>query len=202
MGSDATISFECVTPETLDEAEQLARSRLDEDDVARLRPGFESNPRLAVLCRVVDGPIIGVCFGSASGDVASIRGIAVAYEWSGQGIGSDLIRYYQEACREAGFDRIVVGSAGGYVEHFYMKNGFKPIEYYIPLNREPTPNDLEGLDVIRIRHEGEKIKLNIRAEGYDLDRKEELRRRFDASDVAYIFEMNLAGALPGRHLNL
>ena len=85
------------------------------------------------LCR--DEEVIGVIFGwprklDAPEDATfCIDGVAVREPFQAQGYGGKLIEAFEAAAREYGFDRLSVGSAGGYVERFYIQNGFQPKEY-------------------------------------------------------------------------
>ena len=196
LGS-ANVSFEQLANGNFWPAERLAREYLGNGDDAGLARAYATNPDLAVVCREGAAQIIiGVCFGWASGEDASLQGIAVASHRAGRGIGSRLIRYFEDACRNHGCTRISVGSAEGYVEHFYLKNGYRPIEFYVTLDHQPTIKSLDGFDVLRTRKTNGRVQLNIRANGYDARQQDEIRRRLAAPEVNYIFETRLDGSPP------
>lgn len=85
------------------------------------------------LCR--NGEVVGVIFGwPRKIDVPEdqsfcIDGIAVRESFQKHGYGSKLITAFETAAGEYGFGKLSVGSAGGYVEKFYLKNGFQPKQY-------------------------------------------------------------------------
>ena len=55
-----------------------------------------------------------------------LDGIAVTYEYWRRGIGSRLLEAFEKAAAGYGYDKLSVGSAGGFVEKFYLKNGYQP----------------------------------------------------------------------------
>lgn len=64
-------------------------------------------------------------------DSFCLDGIAVKAPFWRKGYGSMLLRAFENAVREYGFSVVSVGSAGGYVEQFYIGNGYVPAEYKI-----------------------------------------------------------------------
>lgn len=95
----------------------------------------EQDYKKAYLALCKDEQVIGVIFGwprrldAPEDESFCIDGLAVREPFQGHGYGSKLIKVFEAAAREYGFERLSVGSAGGYVEHFYIKNGFQPKEY-------------------------------------------------------------------------
>lgn len=89
---------------------------------------------LALECH---GKVIGICFGWARGlDVSEDRsfvldGIAVRSDFQKNGYGKVLLAAFEKAALGYGYSLISVGSAGGYVEKFYMDCGFVPKEYKV-----------------------------------------------------------------------
>lgn len=89
---------------------------------------------LALECH---GKVIGVCFGWARNlDVREDRsfvldGIAVMSNFQKNGYGKVLLAAFEKAAAGYGYSLISVGSAGGYVEKFYMDCGFIPKEYKV-----------------------------------------------------------------------
>ncbi len=126
---------------------------------------WKSHPELTVSC-LFEGQLIGVAYGRPSpqkdGDVI-LEGIAVIQPHAGQGIGSQLLHFFERQAEKGGHSSVSLGSAGGYVEHFYMKNGYRPVEfvcwvsadYDLPvalkhkfgLADEPLPDDTRRLSV-------------------------------------------------------
>lgn len=81
------------------------------------------------------GKLIGVCFGWARGldeDRSFVLdGIAVMSDFQKKGYGKILLAAFEKAASGYGYSLISVGSAGGYVEKFYMGCGFIPKEYKV-----------------------------------------------------------------------
>lgn len=81
--------------------------------------------------------VVGVIFGwprrvVVSDDSSfSLDGIAVEEKWHRKGYGRLLIQAMEKAAALYHCDSISVGSAGGYVEEFYIANGFIPRTYKI-----------------------------------------------------------------------
>lgn len=84
---------------------------------------------------VVSLNVIGVAFGwnrmlDAPEDRSfCLDGIAVTEKFQKKGIGTELLMGICEAAYFYGCKSVSVGSAGGYVEKFYINAGFKPICY-------------------------------------------------------------------------
>src|SRR4051794_7362086 len=114
--------------------------------VGRYLPGSEETlnacaeaaPDLALVC--ADGTaIIGVCFAALphEGEGVVLDGIAIEAERAGEGLGSALLAAFEAAVASAEFSRISLGSAEGYVEHFYEKNGYTAVEFLVTTATEP-----------------------------------------------------------------
>jgi GNAT superfamily N-acetyltransferase len=56
---------------------------------------------------------------------SSFKGIAVEANLWRHGIGSALLAEFERRVRDRGYSRIGLGSAGGYVDAFYEKNGYR-----------------------------------------------------------------------------
>lgn len=79
--------------------------------------------------------LIGIAYGFSRQEIDKkdtsfmLDGIALAWEEKAHGLGSKLLDFWEGQVRELGFHRASVGSAPGYPEHFYIKNGYIPIAY-------------------------------------------------------------------------
>ena len=60
-----------------------------------------------------------------------LNGIGVKDAYRRSGLGTRLLQAFERAAKEYGAAVISVGSAGGYVEKFYLNNGYQPTEYKI-----------------------------------------------------------------------
>ncbi|WP_274361762.1 GNAT family N-acetyltransferase [Paenibacillus thermotolerans] len=128
-----------------------------------------------------DGELLGVCYGQPrTGAEATLQGIAVSLDPSKnaarRGIGSSLVRAFEKASAARGYSKISLGSADDIkVEHFYLKNGFRPIELaaFGPNHEqyERTPvGDYEAGKMLR----------------------EKLRLTYDAANIIFIFEKEVS----------
>lgn len=81
-----------------------------------------------VLLAVQKDTVLGCVFGWPTPRPGEylLDGIAVLYHFWRQGLGSALLHEFQTAVEKKGFQLISLGSAGGFVEKFYLSNGFRP----------------------------------------------------------------------------
>lgn len=108
-----------------------------------------------------------------------LQGVAVnldtALGLARQGIGSRLMQTFESAARLAGGHFIGVGSADDLkVEHFYLKNGFQPIELVA-----------KSVDY----RELERVSIHNYEAGKQL--QEQLRAKHSAHEVIFIFDKAL-----------
>ncbi len=88
----------------------------------------------------IDDLLVGICYGwprreaVADDESYTIEGIAIIHPFNAQGRGPKLLAYFEQRVKELGFFKISVGSADGYVERFYLKNGYIPKEYKVLRN--------------------------------------------------------------------
>lgn len=92
----------------------------------------------------IDGMMAGVCYGWPrseqvdNDDSFTLDGIALIEPYNKCGRGSRLLEFFVDAANSLGYPRVSVGSAGGYVERYYLKNGFLPIEFKVLIPDEPA----------------------------------------------------------------
>lgn len=114
----------------------LAAEYLPGSDEEEMRQRVGRYPR-AFVALVTEGELAGVAFGwprelDAPEDKSfSLNGIAVREPYQRNGYGRLLLDAFLSAAKGYGYSLVSVGSAGGYVETFYIENGFMPIEYKI-----------------------------------------------------------------------
>lgn len=91
----------------------------------------------AFLMLILDGEVIGAAFGRdrsvqfPEDDSFELCGIAVRYDLQLRGYGSMLLSEFEKAAAIYGANSVSLGSAGGYAERFYIKNGYIPTEYKV-----------------------------------------------------------------------
>lgn len=82
-----------------------------------------------------ENQLIGIAFGWPRKEelknmqTITLQGIAIEWDYKANGIGSKLLRFWEQQVKAIGYKKAGVGSADGYVEHFYQKNGYQPICY-------------------------------------------------------------------------
>ena len=106
-------------------------------------------PGVSVGC-ILHGGVIGIAYGSPSRRKAGfiiLRGIAVQSRQAKLGYGSRLLQFFESRSQERGFHAVSLGSAGGYVDHFYEKNGYHCVAYLVS-----APEDMDGLAALRQRY--------------------------------------------------
>jgi GNAT superfamily N-acetyltransferase len=179
-----------LTPGQLPAAVELAAEFLGQSGADALLADFAAYPGLAIAL-TIDGTLAGVAFGHPDGeDGATLEGITVDDAHTAHGLGSLLLARFEQAAADAGYRDVNLGSGGGYVEHFYLKNGYQQAEYMVIIpGGDRQCLDRGGLDVLRERHwEPDDLVLNIAApEGYSPAVKAALEQRLHASEVCCIF---------------
>lgn len=114
----------------------LAAEYLPGSEEEKMKRRAEHYPR-AFVALVAGEELAGVAFGwprelDASGDPSfTLDGIAVKEPYQRKGYGRLLLLAFESAAEEYGYPVVSVGSAGGYVEKFYLHNGYIPKEYKI-----------------------------------------------------------------------
>lgn len=114
----------------------LAAEYLPDSDTEKMRARAALFPK-SFIALTRGNEVIGVCFGWArkldahEDNSFVLDGIAVRAEYQKNGYGKLLLKEFQRAAEEYGFQTISVGSAEGYVEKFYIDFGFVPKEYKV-----------------------------------------------------------------------
>jgi len=143
VGEHHSIEIRCLRESELQRAYEINKRYLDDGPFDKWAKACREFPELCVAC-FREGKPIGICYGSPfsmrPGEVI-LDGIAVVENFSGQGYGSQLLRFFDQQIEHEGYEAVSLGSAGGYVEHFYMKNGYKPIEFafWVPIDFDLSP---------------------------------------------------------------
>ncbi|MBP1561874.1 MAG: GNAT family N-acetyltransferase [Oscillospiraceae bacterium] len=130
------VNVVCLNEKISDDFYALAAEYLPGSSQSKMRERAEMYPK-AFTALVSGGEVIGVCFGWArkhdapSDSTFTLDGIAVKVPFQKKGYGKILLSAFERAAAEYGFDTVSVGSAGGYVEKFYIDCGFVPKEYKV-----------------------------------------------------------------------
>lgn len=98
----------------------------------------------AFVALIKDDEVAGIAFGRLRSiehpddDSFMLDGIAVRYDYQKRGYGKLLLSAFEKAAADYGASSVSVGSAGGYVERFYIDCGYIPVQYKIWENDAPV----------------------------------------------------------------
>lgn len=162
--------------------------------MATVRSWYEAVPSL-LLFAVEGNDAIGVCTGRPQGEQeVSLAGIGVESNRRGEGIGTQLVKQFEENAREMGIDRVSVASAGDRVDNFYIDNGFKP-EKILVMDPAGGPRDYAGtdFDVEWDRNEDGSQKCYVNVTEHDPTVLETVRDEFNDNHAIYIMVKELHG---------
>ncbi|MCH5349266.1 MAG: GNAT family N-acetyltransferase [Oscillospiraceae bacterium] len=114
----------------------LAAEYLPGSDQSKMRERVKKFPQ-AFIAAVLGEQVIGVAFGwerkldDPTDNSFVLDGITIEEPYQKNGYGKILLKAFGEAAKKYGASVVSVGSAGGYVEKFYIDCGFIPLEYKV-----------------------------------------------------------------------
>lgn len=120
----------------------LAAEYLPDSDPQRMERFARAWPG-AFLALVDGSDVLGVAFGwprrvvDPADDAFQLSGIAVRWEHWRRGLGRRLLAAFEAAAAGYGAARVSVGSAGGFVEEFYLACGYAPRQYKVWMDGAP-----------------------------------------------------------------
>jgi GNAT superfamily N-acetyltransferase len=138
--------------------------------------------RLVGYALGLDGPQPGVQLG----------GIAVRDTHQNHGIGSDLLAAFEKRAADLGFERASLGSAGGYVDAFYVNRGYRPSHVRVAPDDPPENYRDLGYEIADETVEDESVVLSVAVDGYEPSLLEEVREAFGDPEAIYIMEKDLS----------
>jgi hypothetical protein len=160
-----------------------------EDELYKI---YHNNSSISIGYYLED-KLIGVCFGDIWDDMYfSLIGIAIIHPYNKQGRGSKLLQYFENVVKTKIYSKISVGSADGYVEHFYIKNNYVLSSLKILTDNEEWKqkhNDL--FPVSKMEKQGEYTKLVIENIVYGKIDKQKICKYYGGYDCFYVFEKNI-----------
>lgn len=141
----------------------------------------------------LDDNLIGVCFGKQKGKTEiQLSGIAVIHPYNKQGRGSKLIKYFENVVKTTKYEKISLGSADGYVEHFYLKNGYKAMSLKILTDNDAWQNKTHAMyPVSRVETQEGCTKLVIEDIDYETADKKQICEFYNGCDCFYVFEKSI-----------
>lgn len=112
------------------EFEQILQEYLPGSEWETVREKAENYPETCLVA-LKAGRVIGIAFGwprtvALPQKEYCLDGIAVRFEFWRIGVGSMLLKAFEEGVQKYGYCKLSVGSAEGFVEKFYLKNGYVP----------------------------------------------------------------------------
>lgn len=185
-----------VPPADVERGYALLQSRVGDHDRAAVEQWYDDHPALFVGAYDRDA-MVGFALARAREDAhVELVGIAVEASHARRGIGSALLTAVEEAARDRGFERLTLGSAGGYVDDFYAANGYRPESILVRLAPEAAPEDPEslGFEVLRERTADDgtrKFYVAPNGEGVDADRVEAVGDAYGDPEAIYVMEKRL-----------
>lgn len=136
------------------------------------------------------GELVGFALGRPRTESSvELVGIAVDDEHTRMGVGSRLLDAFEGTVADLGYDRVSLGSAGGYVDEFYVSNGYYPESILVRTARDDLPERYrERFAVLREREEGDTWKVYLAPKGFDQQRVELVREAFGDPEAIYIMK--------------
>ena len=152
---------------------EIQKEYLDKWNFDYLEEEYSRHPELYIGC-YDGGKLIGIAYGFVRGNIVTLQGIAVVHENWRMGIGSKILKFFENMVKQTGKKTIGVGSAEGFVEKFYFKNGYRPVEI--------QAKDKQG-----------KIIKKEKVESYEdgFRKKEKLKELTRPKEVIFIMEKNI-----------
>jgi len=188
------VEIRTVRESELDAFRRLHEVYVDRDEsVETLRDRHRARPELFVAA-YDDGELVGGCLGDPRSDeTVELAGIAVERSHQCRGIGAALLSTFEDRAASLGFRRITLGSAGGYVDEFYVENGYRPDSVLVRLDAADTPeNDrIRGYEIVDERTDGPTRKLYVNVDRFDPAFLDEVRDAFDDPDAVYVMSKTL-----------
>lgn len=184
---------------TVDESDLADFRRLHNTYVGRnesletVRHWYREHPELLVGA-YDDDQLVGHCLGipRSEGEV-ELNGIAVDQPYQRRGMGTKLLSAFEDRVSSRGFQRVSLGSAGGYVDEFYIENGYSPDSVLVRLDPDVDSQDYTemGYEIGDERMDDGLKNLYVEAEEFDPGFLEEIRQVFEDPEALYIMSKEL-----------
>lgn len=196
------VSVREIPAEDVDAAHRLhCRFTAQDVPVETVRDWYDDRPGLFVGAYTDSGTVedfeagdlVGVCVGiRRSDDHVELAGLGLPPALRGQGIGTRLVERFERNAADLGVERVSLGSAGGYVDHFYAGLGYAPDTILV---RCPPgdPTARGDFEVVEERDANDVRKVYVAADEVDHDHLEGVREAFGDDDAIYIMEKALDG---------
>lgn len=141
-----------------------------------------------------EGEFVGFALGVRGEDSdIELRGIGVVESHRRNGIASALLGHLEENAAELGFETIGLGSAGGYVDEFYIANGYEPESILVRFDSGTVPAEYRtlGFEIRRERVDAGTRKFYVHVDEFDPGFLETVRDAFDDPEAIHIMTKTL-----------
>ena len=148
----------------------------------------------AVVGYYIGDKMVGVCYGfEIDTENFMLDGIAIVQPHNAVGRGGKLIALFEQRVSALGYKNISLGSADGYVERFYLKNGYTPVELkvYVEGNEWESKSENYEYPVAYTQTENEYIKLVITVTDYYSMNKPEITAHYNGIHSFFVFEKKI-----------
>ena len=145
----------------------------------------------AVVGYYIENKSVGVCYGlEIDNESFMLDGIAIVEPYNAAGRGGKLIAFFEQRVSDLGYKSISLGSADGYVERFYLKNGYTPVELKIYVEGEAWRDKCKNFKypAVYTQAEGERTKLVIKVTDYPAMNKKEITEYYGGTHSFFVFE--------------
>jgi GNAT superfamily N-acetyltransferase len=177
-------------PEEFDAVNRLLCKRVGDRDA--VRDWYDAHPELFQCA--YDDAFVGFTAGRARpGASVELAAIGVVEEYTRRGVGPELLDAVESVAADLGCKRVSLGSAGGYVDEFYLANGYDPESILVRLHPDDVPENHRelGFEILRERVDDGTQKFYVAPGGHDPERVEAVREAFGDPDAIYIMETYL-----------
>lgn len=181
-----------VSESDLEAFRRLHNRYVDRDaSPATVRDWYRAHPDLLVGA-YRDGGLVGHCLGRPWDEATvEVAGVSVVPDRRREGVGTALLAALEERAAASGLDRVTLASAGGYVDEFYLRNGYAPESVLVRLDPDDLPERDPGYDVVEETTDGDVVKLYVDADGHDPAFLEAVRDAYGDPEAIYVMSKRL-----------
>jgi len=182
-----------IPPKDYPRLREIVAEYLPGTEISALDKMCADNPT-TVVGYYHDDELIGVCYGFPTKDRDfSLDGIAIVWDYMKAGRGGELLALFESQVKALGYTSISLGSADGYVERFYLKNGYTPTELkmYVAADYNPLSAQDAPYHITYIQPEGDRLKLVFTVNNYHQTDKDALCKHYNGSDAFFVFVKHL-----------
>lgn len=164
-----------------------------DESVETVRRWYRARPELFVGAYDCE-ELVGYCLGGErTVERVELEGIGVARSHRRRGVGTQLLGAFEERAAALGFERVGLGSAGGYVDEFYHGNGYSPESVLVRLDSGDEPPDCRsvGYEVVDETVTDGVRKLYVDVDEFDPAFVEAVGEAFGDPDAIYVVSKEL-----------